>query len=58
LSTTVITKNPINKNDWRFSVVEVVGALAESIDAGAYWRTLKEHLKNEGSAVVTLYHGL
>ncbi len=28
-------------NEWWFSVVDVVGALTESPDAGAYWRKLK-----------------
>jgi DNA-damage-inducible protein D len=46
-------------NDCRFSVVDVVGALTdESVEAGAYWRKLKERLKNEGSEVVTFCHGL
>jgi hypothetical protein len=32
--------------------------LTESADAGAYWRKLKQRLKEEGSEVVTLCHGL
>ena len=43
---------------WWFSVVDVCGALTDSADAGAYWRKLKERLKDEGSEVVTNCHGL
>lgn len=43
---------------WFFSVVDVVGVLTESVDAGAYWRKLKQRLKEEGSEVVTNCHGL
>jgi len=32
--------------------------LTESPDAGAYWRKLKQRLKEEGSEVVTFCHGL
>ena len=46
------------KNEWWFSVVDVVEALTESADAGAYWRKLKQRLKEEGSEVVTFCHGL
>lgn len=45
-------------NEWWFSVVDVCGILAESMDAGAYWRKLKQRLKGEGSEVVTNCHGL
>lgn len=43
---------------WYFSVVDVVGVLTESVDAGAYWRKLKQRLNNEGSEVVTNCHDL
>lgn len=43
---------------WWFSVVDVVGVLTESADAGAYWRKLKQRLIDEGSEVVTFCHGL
>lgn len=43
---------------WFFSVVDVVGALTDSADAGAYWRKLKQRLTQEGSEVVTFCHGL
>jgi len=48
----------IFNNEWWFSVVDVCGVLAESADAGAYWRKLKERLKKERSEVVTICHGL
>jgi len=48
----------IYNNEWRFSVVDVCGVLTDSIDAGAYWRKLKQRLKDEGSEVVTFCHGL
>ena len=51
-------RKAIHKNEWWFSVVDVCGALTDSIDAGAYWRKLKQRLKEEGSEVVTFCHGL
>ena len=33
--------------DWYFSVVDVVAVLTESKDATAYWRKLKQRLKEE-----------
>jgi prophage antirepressor-like protein len=45
-------------DEWYFSVVDVCGALTDSLDAGAYWRKLKQRLKKEGSEVVTNCHGL
>ena len=46
------------QNEWWFSVVDVCEALTSSIDAGAYWRKLKQRLTKEGSEVVTFCHGL
>ena len=46
------------KELWYFSVVDVVKVLTGSVDAGAYWRKLKQRLKEEGSEVVTKCHGL
>ena len=46
------------KDLWYFSVVDIVGVLTGSIDAGAYWRKLKQRLKEESSEVVTKCHGL
>ena len=46
--------------EWYFSVVDVCNVLSESVskDPGAYWRKLKQRLKEEGSEVVTNCHGL
>ncbi|MCL2600724.1 MAG: hypothetical protein FWD88_06045 [Treponema sp.] len=46
------------KEEWLFSVVDIVGVLTESVDPGAYWRKLKERLKAEGNQPVTICHGL
>ena len=51
-------RKTIHNNEWWFSVVDITGALTDSIDPGAYWRKLKERLKKEGSEVVTNCHGL
>ena len=48
----------IYNNEWWFSVVDVAEALTDSVDAGAYWRKLKQRLIEEGSEVVTFCHGL
>ena len=45
-------------DEWFFSVVDVVAALTDSADPGAYWRKLKQRLIAEGSQVVTFCHGL
>lgn len=47
-----------DKEVWYFSAVDVVRVLTDSVDAGAYWRKLKQRLKEEGSEVVTKCHGL
>ena len=41
---------------WYFSVVDVVGILTSSVNAGAYWQKLKERLKKEGNETVTDCH--
>lgn len=41
------------KEDYYFSVVDVVNALANPKDARKYWSVLKTRLKNEGSEVTT-----
>ena len=51
-------RRTLHNNEWWFSVVDVVGVLIDSPDAGAYWRKLKQRLKEEGSEVVTFCHGL
>lgn len=46
------------KEEWYFSVVDVVEVLTESADAAAYWRKLKQRLKAEGNETVTNCHAL
>ena len=46
----------LHNNEWWFSVADAVEALTDSVDAGAYWRKLKERLKDEGSETVTNCH--
>ena len=46
------------KEKWYFSIVEVVSVLTDSVDATAYWRKLKQRLKEEGNETVTNCHGL
>ena len=43
---------------WYFSIVDVVAVLTDSVDATAYWRKLKQRLKEEGNETVTNCHGL
>lgn len=43
---------------WYFSIVDVAGILSESIDPQAYWRKLKQRLKEEGNETVTNCHAL
>ncbi|ODS35708.1 MAG: hypothetical protein A7316_10605 [Candidatus Altiarchaeales archaeon WOR_SM1_86-2] len=47
-----------HNDEWYFSVVDVCEVLTDSVNAGAYWRKLKQRLKEEGSEVVTNCHGL
>jgi len=47
------------RNEWWFSVVDVVGALTESANPQVYWRVLKKRLIDEGSnETVTKCNGL
>ena len=41
-----------------FSVVDVIRVLTDSVDAAAYWRKLKQRLKDEGNETVTNCHTL
>lgn len=43
---------------WYISIVDVMAVLTESIDPNAYWRKLKQRLKEEGNETVTNCHGL
>lgn len=43
---------------WYFSIVDVLSILTESVSPSAYWRKLKQRLKEEGNETVTNCHGL
>jgi hypothetical protein len=51
-------RKTLYQEEWWFSVVDICGVLTDSVDPGAYWRKLKQRLKEEGSEVVTNCHGL
>ena len=46
------------KEEWYFSVVDVVSVLTESVDGRKYWNKLKQRLKEEGNETVTNCHQL
>lgn len=46
------------KEEWFFSVVDVVAVLTDSKDPAAYWRKLKQRMREEGNEAVTHCHGL
>jgi len=46
------------KEKWYMSIVDVIAVLTESKDPSAYWRKLKQRLKEEGNETVTNCHGL
>ena len=41
------------KEEWYFSVVDVIRALTDSPNPQTYWRVLKKRLKDEGNETVT-----
>jgi BRO family, N-terminal domain. len=41
------------KEEWYFSIVDVVAILTESPDPQTYWRVMKKRLKDEGNQTVT-----
>jgi hypothetical protein len=47
-----------DQEKWHFSIIDVIAILTESVDAAAYWRKLKQRLKEEGNETVTNCHGL
>lgn len=47
-----------DEEKWYISIVDVIAVLTESVDPGAYWRKLKQRLKEEGNETVTNCHGL
>lgn len=42
-----------DKEEWYFSVVDVVAALTDSENPATYWKVLKNRLKKEGNETVT-----
>ena len=44
--------------EWYFSIVDVIAVLTESKNPAAYWRKLKQRMKEEGNETVTNCHGL
>lgn len=47
-----------NKEEWYISIIDVISVLSESKNPQAYWRKLKQRLKEEGNETVTICHGL
>ncbi len=47
-----------DQEKWFLSIIDVIEVLTESIDPSAYWRKLKQRLKEEGNETVTNCHGL
>lgn len=43
---------------WYISIVDVIAVLTESVDPAAYWRKLKQRLKEEGNETVTKCNAL
>ena len=46
------------REEWYFSIVDVVAVLTDSAGPTAYWRKLKQRLKAEGNESVTNCHAL
>ncbi|MFT7616129.1 MAG: hypothetical protein ACI8Y7_000958 [Candidatus Woesearchaeota archaeon] len=47
-----------HNEEWHFSIVDVITILTESVDPTAYWRKLKQRLREEGNETVTNCHAL
>jgi hypothetical protein len=43
-----------DKQEWYFSIVDIVGVLTDSPNPRKYWSVLKTRLKNEGSQLTTI----
>ena len=43
---------------WFISIIDVIAVLTNSVDPNAYWRKLKQRLKEEGNETVTNCHAL
>ena len=48
----------VEKEEWFFSVVDVVAILTDSPNPQVYWRVLKKRLSDEGNETVTNCNGL
>ena len=48
----------VEKEEWYFSIVDVVSVLTDSTDPTSYWHKLEQRLKSEGNETVTNCHGL
>lgn len=46
------------KEEWYFSVVDVIAVLTDSPNPQTYWRVMKKRLKDEGNETVTNCNGL
>jgi len=46
------------QEQWYFSIVDVCAVLTDSENPQAYWRKLKQRLKEEGNETVTNCHAL
>jgi len=51
-------RKTLHNDEWWFSVVDVCGALTDSVDPNAYWRKLKQRLIEDSGQPVTFCHGL
>lgn len=47
-----------DQEKWYFSIIDAIMVLTESVNPPAYWRKLKQRLKEEGNETVTNCHGL
>ncbi len=47
-----------HNDEWYFSVIDIVAVLTGSVNPAAYWRKLKQRLKEEGNETVTNCHAL
>lgn len=47
-----------DQEKWYFSIIDAMMVLTESVNPPAYWRKLKQRLKEEGNETVTNCHGL
>lgn len=46
------------KEEWFFSIVDVIAVLTDSPNPQTYWRVMKKRLKDEGNETVTYCNGL